>query len=448
MNARSAKGIFNHPVNYDEPFKPLFAEGYVSRIPFPPMDLSTVETHLKSNHYASEQEFSEEVGHIWQNAMAYNAPVHWVHEAALACQKIFTKEYDEIRKYKQQQTERKEARALRSAAARQYTDDDEDSSAEEEEEEQQEEQEEKGVDGHHRTPRRHSEDNISDYHSSIVSPASTPRKRTAKHTHTAGDNGSTDDSESDYAPRPYDATKSPVRKMGGSTSSSSLSRAELLARIKKLETAVAASASAASSTMDAANDDADFDARRHNASKRRKTNTISHSSRPNPASVQKKKTKQTNKRPQKRFRGDGQQFPGSADIHTLSNPQLPRAVYEQLRQDVMALPVERILNDIYPILSGNAAYQVCIKAGDDDEMEIDLDKLNADGVRELQAYLSRALQPPHKPPASVPTIIQPSRVPVLYPQTTVPALKYDSSSSESSTSDDDDNDAAIPNMVQ
>jgi hypothetical protein len=424
MSARCAKGIFNKPVNYTEPFRPLYADGYLARIPFAPMDLSTVETRLKSTTYASDQEFSDEVEHIWQNAIAYNDSAHWVHRAALQCQAIFKKEYADILIYKEQQEHRKVARATAHTASYATKQDDTEEAS-------------SNIKGTHgdrggnkynassksknASVRRRSLDNASDYHSSIVSPGSTPRK--LARSCIASDDHDSDVNDGCGETSRSTISDSPHRNQASSTSS--LSRAQLIERIQTLEATMAASASAASSTAtrESVNDDehdADFHMTRHtHPPKRQKKDYTSPVHRPSAMPLN-ALSKQTKQRAPVHERGSSSQALHNAVLHQ------SHAVYEKLKQDILALPPERIMSDIYPMLSENPAYQVCLTASGDDEIELDLDKLNTKGVLELQAYLLRALHPGPSLPSTNP----------------VPALRYSSSSDSSSTDDDDDDDDA------
>ena len=98
MSARVSRGgIFNRPVNYNQPFMPLYTPKYLNLVPHLPMDLSTVANSLKANVYTTTDAFATDMRHIWENALAFHPdPSHPAHLAAQDCRGMFEKEFHAI----------------------------------------------------------------------------------------------------------------------------------------------------------------------------------------------------------------------------------------------------------------------------------------------------------------------------------------------------------------
>jgi len=120
MAYKPAFGVFNVPVNYNDPTKPFYAAGYLEQINGRPMDLGTVKATLSEGGYEGLEDFAADVRQVWRNAQLFNPPDDWIHTVSQECEKIFDQEMARIMEMAQRETERKNKRAqekeLRDAA--------------------------------------------------------------------------------------------------------------------------------------------------------------------------------------------------------------------------------------------------------------------------------------------------------------------------------------------
>jgi hypothetical protein len=85
MGAGVSKGIFNQPVNFDNPAQNYFAPDYLRRIaPNAPMDFGRIHAKLLAQHcaYHTCEEVQRDVELVFENALCYNSSSSWIHRAA------------------------------------------------------------------------------------------------------------------------------------------------------------------------------------------------------------------------------------------------------------------------------------------------------------------------------------------------------------------------------
>ena len=115
MAYKPAFGVFNSPVNYDDPTKPYFAAGYLEAIKGKAMDLGTVKATLSEGGYDGLEEFASDVRQVWRNAQLFNPAEDWIHSVSKECEKIFEQEMHRIMEMAQREIERKNKRAAEKA---------------------------------------------------------------------------------------------------------------------------------------------------------------------------------------------------------------------------------------------------------------------------------------------------------------------------------------------
>ena len=118
MAYKPAFGVFNVPVNFDDPVKPFFAAGYLDTIKGRPMDLGTVKATLSQGGYGGLEDFAADVRQVWRNAQLFNPPDDWIHTVSKECEKIFEQEMTRIVEMAHRETERKNKRAAEREAAK------------------------------------------------------------------------------------------------------------------------------------------------------------------------------------------------------------------------------------------------------------------------------------------------------------------------------------------
>ena len=119
MAYKPAFGVFNTPVNFDDPTKPFYAAGYLEAIKGnKPMDLGTVKATLSEGGYDGLEEFAADVRQVWRNAQLFNPSEDWIHTVSKECERIFEQEMTRIMDMAQRETERKNKRAADREAAK------------------------------------------------------------------------------------------------------------------------------------------------------------------------------------------------------------------------------------------------------------------------------------------------------------------------------------------
>ena len=115
MAYKPAFGVFNAPVNFDDPTKPFFAAGYIDAIKGKAMDLGTVKATLSEGGYEGLEDFAADVRQVWRNAQLFNPADDWIHTVSKECEKIFEQEMMRMVEQAQRETERKNIRAQQKA---------------------------------------------------------------------------------------------------------------------------------------------------------------------------------------------------------------------------------------------------------------------------------------------------------------------------------------------
>ena len=110
------QGVFNEPVNYQNPALPYYAVNYIETIGGPAMDLGSIKTRLVDGGYASINDFAEDVRIVWRNAQKYNAETDWIHSTAKDMESLFEAELIKIGESTLREEERKAKRAAEKVA--------------------------------------------------------------------------------------------------------------------------------------------------------------------------------------------------------------------------------------------------------------------------------------------------------------------------------------------
>jgi len=63
-----------------------------------PMDLGTIETHLDSNHYSTQEDVANDILLTFDNALRFNDSLHPVHIEARRLKEFFVNKYEELKK--------------------------------------------------------------------------------------------------------------------------------------------------------------------------------------------------------------------------------------------------------------------------------------------------------------------------------------------------------------
>jgi hypothetical protein len=58
-----------------------------------PMDLSTIDSHLRNNDYKTPEEFATDVRLVWSNAITFNTPGDFYYKSAERLSKLFEKKF-------------------------------------------------------------------------------------------------------------------------------------------------------------------------------------------------------------------------------------------------------------------------------------------------------------------------------------------------------------------
>lgn len=94
-------GVFNQPVNYDDPTQPYYAANYLQILGEnnPPADLGSIKQKLMTAQYSTLDQVVRDVRQVWKNAQLYNSIDNWVHQQAIQLSAIFEQD---VMKIKQQ----------------------------------------------------------------------------------------------------------------------------------------------------------------------------------------------------------------------------------------------------------------------------------------------------------------------------------------------------------